>query len=268
VVRRGGTAPDLAGVEEHVGEFFDPALAATAVAGADAVVTTVHPMGSDRATQHRIGVEGTRSVARAARDAGVARLVHVSTAAVYRRGPDVGDIDESAALVDDTAGAYAVTKRDAETALGDVDGITRVLLRPPAILGPGPTSVWNTLRPDTMRRSVDARRANPSATFGWVHVTDLADVAADVATGRVVGSADPGQGPVEGGCTALDVAAGPATARDYYGTVTRALGIDPVWDDDPAWTGRILAARAHAWGWAPSVDLAQALAEIEEGLRR
>ncbi|WP_123913721.1 NAD-dependent epimerase/dehydratase family protein [Georgenia muralis] len=268
VVRRAGTAPGLAGVEERVGELDDPALAATAVAGADAVVTTVHPMGSDRATQHRIGVEGTRSVARAARDAGVARLVHVSTAAVYRRGPDVGDVDESAALVDDAAGAYAVTKRDAEAALADVGGITRVLLRPPAILGPGPTSVWNTLRPDAMRRSVDARRANPSGTFAWVHVTDLAAVAADVATGRVTASADPDHGPVEAGCTALDVAAGPATARDYYGTVTRALGIDPVWDDDPAWTGRIRATRAHAWGWTPSVDLDQALAEIDEGLRR
>ena len=268
VVRRGGTAPELVGVAEHVGEFFDPDLAASVVDGADAVVTTVHPMGSDRATQHRIGVEGTRTVARAARDAGVARLVHVSTAAVYRRGPEVGDVDESAALVDDGAGDYAVTKRDAEAALGDVDRITRVLLRPPAILGPGPSSVWNTRRPGTMRESADARRANPGATFSWVHVSDLATLAADLATGRVAVSTDPEQGPVAGGCTALNVAAHPATARDYYGTVSRALGVDPVWEDAPAWTGHILTTRAHAWGWTPTVDLARATAEIEEALRR
>ena len=55
--------------------------------------------------------------------------------------------------------------------------------------------------------------------------------------------------------------------RDYYETVTRAVGVDPVWDDAPAWTGQIEADRAHAWGWTPAVDLDQALAEVEAGLR-
>ena len=82
VVRREGSAPALPGVEEWVGEFFDPELAAARRRGADAVVTTVHPMGSDRETQHRIAVEGTPVLARAARDAGVDRLVHV----LHRRG--------------------------------------------------------------------------------------------------------------------------------------------------------------------------------------
>ena len=45
------------------------------------------------------------------------------------------------------------------------------------------------------------------------------------------------------------------------------LGFEPVWDDAPAWTGRILAERARGWGWTPSVDLSKALAEIREGLR-
>src|ERR1700710_2643266 len=44
VVRRAGTAPALEGVEEWVGDFYDPDLAAAVVKGADAVVTTVHPM--------------------------------------------------------------------------------------------------------------------------------------------------------------------------------------------------------------------------------
>ena len=63
------------------------------------------------------------------------------------------------------------------------------------------------------------------------------------------------------------MAAGPATVRDYYETVTGALGVEPVWDDVPAWTGQILAGRAHGWGWTPTVDLARALAEIDAGLR-
>lgn len=267
VVRRPGAAPALAGVEERVGDFRDPDFAAAVVQGASAVVTTVHPMGTDRETQHRIAVEGTPVLARAARDARVPRLVHISTAAVYERSPGVGDVDEASPLVADDAHAYAVTKRDTDAALGEVDGMTRVILRPPAILGPGESSIWNSLRPAEIRDDEKARHAVPAQSFAWVHVDDLAALAADVASGRVAGSTDPGSGPVEGASTVVNVAAGPATARDYYETVTGALGVEPVWDDAPAWTGRILAERAQGWGWTPTVDLAQALAEIDEGLR-
>ncbi len=266
VVRRPGSAPALAGVEERVGDFHDPDLAAAVVQGASAVVTTVHPMGTDHETQHRIAVEGTPVLARAARDAGVPRLVHISTAAVYDRSPGVGDVDEESPLVADDANAYAVTKRNTDAALGQVDGFTRVILRPPAILGAGESSIWNSLRPAEIRDDEKARHTVPGQSFAWVHVDDLAALAAEVASGRVAGSTDPMRGPVEGACTVVNVAAGPATARDYYETVTRALGVEPVWDDAPAWTGRILAERAQGWGWAPTVDLTQALAEIHKGL--
>ena len=230
-------------------------------------MTTVHPMGTDRENQHRIGVEGTPVIARAAAAAGVDRLVHISTAGVYDRSPEAGDVDESAPLVGDDGGDYAVTKRDTDAALAAVDGITRVLLRPPAILGAGETSVWNSLRPAAIRDDERARHAVPGQTFAWVHVDDLAAFAADLASGRVATSTDPATGPVAGACTPVNVAAGPATVRDYYETVTGALGVEPVWDDAPAWTGRILAGRAHGWGWTPTVDLATALAEIDAGLR-
>jgi len=267
VVRRAGTAPQVAGVEEQVGEFHDPEVAAAVVGGADAVVTTVHPMGTDRETQHRIAVEGTPVLARAARDAGVGRLVHISTAAVYDRSPGTGDVDESSRLVGDGADAYAVTKRDTDAALAEVDGITRVILRPPAVLGPGPSSVWNSVRPAAIRDDEAARHAVAAQSFAWVHVDDLAALAADAASGVVPTSADPATGPVALGCTVANVAATPATVRDYYETVTRALGVDPVWDDGPAWTGRVLAGRARRWGWSPGVDLTRALAEVERGLR-
>ena len=267
VVRRPGSAPSLDGVEERVGELTDPDVAAAVVEGASAVVTTVHPMGSDRATQQAIGVEGTATIAEAAAAAGVDRLVHVSTAAVYDRSPGVGDVDEDSALVAGDANDYAVTKRDTDVALAGIGGPTRVLLRPPAILGPGDSSIWNTLRPATIRDDERARQANPEASFAWVHVDDLAAFAADLAAGRVAVADDPAKGPVEGECTPVNVAAGPATHRDYYGTVAAALGLDPVWHDRPAWTGQILADRARAWGWTPAVDLATALAEIDAGLR-
>lgn len=266
VVRRAGAAPRLPGLEEHVGEFGDPAFAAEACDGAAAAVTTVHPMGSDLETQRRAGVEANAAFARAAATAGVDRLVHVSTAAVYDRSPGVGDVDESAALVGDDANTYAVTKRDTDLALAAVDGPTRILVRPPAILGAGETSVWNTLRPAALRDDASARRVPASQSFAWVHVADLAAFLAALATGQIPSASDPGAGPVAGGCTAVNLAAGPATARDYYATVTAALGVEPAWDDSPAWTGQIVSDRARDWGWVPAVDLSAALAELAEGL--
>jgi 2-alkyl-3-oxoalkanoate reductase len=266
VVRRAGTAPELPGVAEVVGDFTNPDLAASVVSGATSVVTTVHPMSGNRATQHRIGVEGTPVLGRAAACAGVDRLIHISTAAVYDRTPAIGDVDESSALVSDDADDYAVTKRDTDVALGRVDGITRVLLRPPAILGPGPTSTWNTLLPAQMRDDDQARHTVAAKTFPWVHVADLASLAADVASGRVLDAPDLASGPVPGGWIPLNVASAGATQRDYFEAVTGGLGIDPVWDEAPSWTGQVRAERALGWGWAPTVDLAQALAEIVAGL--
>ncbi|MCR6031129.1 NAD-dependent epimerase/dehydratase family protein [Nocardioides sp. zg-579] len=265
VVRRAGTAPS--GVEERVGEFSDPGFAASVVDGASAVVTTVHPMAADRETQHRVGVEGTTTIARAARDAGVRRLVHVSTAAVYDRSPGADDVDESSALVGEDAGDYGVTKRDTDASLAAVEAITRVLVRPPAILGPGATSVWNTLRPGAIRENPAARRTAPDRSFAWVHVTDLATFLADVATGAVPDAEDPARGPVAGECTPVNLAAEPARARDYFGTVAEAVGVEPEWVEEPVWTGRIVADRARGWGWSPAVTLDAALTELAEGLR-
>jgi nucleoside-diphosphate-sugar epimerase len=267
VVRRPGTAPSGGGVEEHVGDFAEPGLAARVCDGADAVVTTVHPMYSNLQTQHRVGVEETPRLARIARDAGVDRLVHLSTCAVYGQPPGSDDLDESSPLVADDAGDYAVTKRDADAALAEVDGITRVLVRPPAIFGSGATSVWNTLRPRQVRDEAQARHEVPRRTFRWVHVDDLASLVADVARGRITTAPDPSQGPEAAGCTVVNVAGEPATMRDYLGTVTRALGVEPVWEDGPAWTGQIRTERARGWGWAPAVSLPEALAELDRDVR-
>lgn len=267
VVRRPGTAPRLPGVEEHVGDFAEPAFAATVVAGADALVTTVHPLGGDAEIQRRVGLDGTMVIAEAAVGAGVPLLVHVSTAAVYDRSPGAGDVDESGALVTDDSAAYGVAKRDVDAALGRLEGTTRVLLRPPAILGAGDTSVWNTVRPAQVRDDEAERHANPEQSFAWVHVDDLASIAADLATGTIAVADDPATGPVAGGCTPVNVAAGPATQRDYLSAVTEALGLEPTWDEGPAWTGQVVADRARAWGWRPRVDLATALEELRSGLR-
>ena len=78
--------------------------------------------------------------------------------------------------------------------------------------------------------------------------------------------ADLATGPVPRACIPLNVAAARGTQRDYFEAVTGALEVAPVWREAPAWTGRVLNDRARRWGWTPTVDLAQALAEIVAGL--
>ena len=265
VVRRPGTAPQ--GAHELVGDVADPELASRAVDGAAAVVSTVHPMGSDLQVQRAVGVDATAALARAARDAGVSRFVHVSTAAVYDRSPATGDVDETSLLVGEDAGDYPVTKRDADAEITQVRGLTRVLVRPPAVLGSAPSSVWNSRRPEAVRDGAPAT-AVAEATFAWVHVQDLVRMLTDLATGAVVDSEDPERGPVPGGCTAVDVAGEPAHQRDYWEAVTRALGVTPTWLEEPAWTGQYRTDRARRWGWTPRVGLAEALAEVQRDVGR
>ena len=267
VVRRPGTAPDLAGVEERVGDFADPAFAAQVVAGTDTLVTTVHPLGGDRDEQRRIGLDGTLAIASAAGDAGVPLIVHISTAGVYDRSPGAGDVTEESAYVSDDANDYSVIKRDLDEALARLGGTTRVLVRPPMILGPGESSVWNTVQPRAVAEDESRRHAVADATAAWVHVRDLAALTADVATGAIPVRDDVSAGPVIGGCTPVNVAGGPATQRDYLGAVCDALGVEPTWDDKPAWTGQIRADRAQGWGWSPEVSLDEALDELRAGLR-
>ena len=267
VVRRPGTAPDAPGVEEHVGDFGDAGFAAQVVAGSDALVTTVHPLGGDADEQRRIGLDGTIAIASAAGDAGVPLIVHISTAGVYDRSPGTGDVFEDSAYVPDDANDYSVIKRDLDEELGRLGGTTRVLVRPPMILGPGESSVWNTVQPAAIAEDESRRHAIADATAAWVHVRDLAAITADLATGAVPVRDDVSAGPVLGGCTPVNVAGEPATQRDYLGAVCEALGVEPTWDDKPAWTGQVRSDRAHGWGWAPKVSLDEALDELKAGLR-
>ena len=80
-----------------------------------------------------VNVAGSRNVARAAAQAGVKRLVHCSSSAVY--GSRVGIVNESTPLRPDSA--YARSKRDAEEEVLRESGDIAVVARITAVMGPG-----------------------------------------------------------------------------------------------------------------------------------
>lgn len=128
------------GVQMFDGSLEDPDAVRGALDGADAVVhlaAVVEPDGGDVERLWRVNVEGTKTVYRAAIEAGTTVFAHMSSAGVYgpprHRRPFVeGDAPNPAT-------AYQMTKWEAERALAEIDGAGTTLnvLRPAGIYGPG-----------------------------------------------------------------------------------------------------------------------------------
>jgi nucleoside-diphosphate-sugar epimerase len=106
-----------------------PAELDGALAGVDSVVHCA------RAYDPRVTVEGTRLLLERAREAGVRRVVYLSSVAVY--GDATGMVDE-ATPAQGVVTPYAQSKRDAETLCRQAAelGLEVVILRPTLIYGP------------------------------------------------------------------------------------------------------------------------------------
>jgi 2-alkyl-3-oxoalkanoate reductase len=134
----------LAGAEV-LGDVADPAAVARAVKGQDAVVhlaAKVDVVGSW--TQYaRANITGTRLVAEACRDAGVGRLVHVSSPAVAHAGAALAGVGAEPADPDRARGHYARSKALAEQVAlaADGPGLAVLAIRPHLVWGPGDTQL-------------------------------------------------------------------------------------------------------------------------------
>jgi nucleoside-diphosphate-sugar epimerase len=96
----------------------------------------------DEATMRAINVDGTRNVFEAARDAGVGRVVYLSSVVAYGAHPDNDlPLTETSPLRGTPAFNYSEHKRDVETWLWPwletVDGLEVAVLRVAPVLGPG-----------------------------------------------------------------------------------------------------------------------------------
>ncbi len=266
-VRRRDDHLDALGVEQHLGGF--EAVTPDLLGDVEVVVHAAATAGPDLATAAAVNVEGTRRLLQAAVEARTPRFVHVSTTSVYADpGEDVRVVDEDAPLVagdDEAAGPYARTKADADRLLlAEQGGPALAILRPPAVLGAGPTSTWGTRVPRAIAegRGFPAPRAK---TFAFVHIDDLVD--AIVAAGAL---------ETEGPEARTEAARGePLVANVVGGHVTVGEYLDAVVDlldgdlperpgtDEAAWTGRYATDRLpRLLGVAPHRSFRAGMAEI------
>jgi nucleoside-diphosphate-sugar epimerase len=123
----------LAGVESLRVDACDPAALGRALQGIDAVVNCV----AGDAKSIRAGAD---ALAQACAEAGCARIVHLSSMAVY--GLQEGEVREEAPL-DPTLGWYARAKCEAESRMASfaLNGGSVVLLRPGCVWGAG-SELW------------------------------------------------------------------------------------------------------------------------------
>jgi len=108
-------AVEAAGARAVQGDLFSPDLRA-GMAGCQALVHAAADTGHGlpSAAQHRTNVEGTRHVLSAARDAGIRRVVHLSTESVLLEGAALVQAHEQLPYPRRPAGGYSATKAEAE----------------------------------------------------------------------------------------------------------------------------------------------------------
>lgn len=130
--------PESPAVEAILADVRDLDAVQDASSGVDLVLHNVAqvPLAKDRDLFWSVNVAGTANVLLAARDQGVAKVVHTSTSAIYGI-PDTNPVDEDTAprpLED-----YGHAKLEAERLcrVAAADGLDVSIVRPRTILGPG-----------------------------------------------------------------------------------------------------------------------------------
>jgi 2-alkyl-3-oxoalkanoate reductase len=259
------TTDDLAtmGVEQEVVDLTDADAVRALLerlGDLDGLVHAAATAGSDLDEVRSANRDVTRALVDAALATGLPRLVHLSTTSVYDLEA-IGDaeVDEDAPLVttaswpDGDPVPYSLTKAEAE---GEVQraiaaGLSAQILRPPAVLGVGPTSTWGTRVPRRYRDGELPPRA-PATTFAYVDVEDLVDAVLASLEARST--------------VTCNVVGGHTTFGDYLTALRRALpapSATAAASPDTPWRGRYADRRLVAeLGVTPSRRFEASMARI------
>jgi len=201
-------------------DVLDPASLRIAFAGLDAVV---HCAVGDRATT----VEGTANVLKAAREAGLRRVVHMSSIAVY--GGATGAVDEEHDLIAVDGPGYAHWKSAAEAECRKAGQV--VILRPTIVYGAG-SQLWVG---QPARRILSGHWGRFGAAgegiCNLLHVADLAEAVLAALRTDVTGEAFNINGPTQ------------ITWNTWFSHLAAAMGHPELPEISPAtWRRRSLTA--------------------------
>ncbi len=189
-----------------------------------------------------VTVRGTENVLTAARSAGVARFVHVSSEAVLADGKPIIDADETRPLPATAVGPYPITKGLAERAVIAANGpeLATIVIRPRFIWGDGDTSLTPKLL-DTVKRG----------KFAWIggghYLTSTCHIA-NVVEGALLAAerGTPGQ-------LYFLTDGEPVDFRDFLSALFAAHRVGPVTRSVPRWLASTVASLT-SWMKLPPVS--------------
>jgi nucleoside-diphosphate-sugar epimerase len=219
------------------GDLDDRAAMQAGMAGADVVVHAAAYVEEHGPLANflRVTVTGTENALAAARAAGVARFVHVSTEAVLADGKPIVAADETRPRTTRPVGPYPLSKGLAEDRVlaANGAGLATVIVRPRFIWGAGDTN----LTPKIVELVKRGR-------FGWI------------GGGRYPTSTCHVDNVVEGTLLAAERGAPgeiyfltdgePVEFRAFLTQLLATLGVDPGHRSVPRWLARVVAAST---GW-------------------
>ncbi len=164
LTRRPQALPSSGSLERVYGDLSSAEALQELLRGCD---TVLHLAGTTNAPSRRryfeINADGTRMLARTAARCGVRRFLLVSSLAATVPG----------------ASAYAASKARAETELAAADIGERIVIRPPAVYGPGDSATFEIFR--GLARGFLVMPASARMRFSLLYVEDLADLLAELA---------------------------------------------------------------------------------------
>jgi nucleoside-diphosphate-sugar epimerase len=221
-----------AGAEPVRGDLDDVAVLAAGMAGCDVVFHAAAYVATTgrREDFMRVTVAGTEHVLAAALQAGVQRMVHVSTEAVLVGGPKMVRADETWPRPARPLGLYPLSKGLAEERVlaANSSALTTVIVRPRFIWGAGDTTLMPNL--------IAAVRAG---RFRWIgggrHLTSTCHVD-NVVEGMLL-AADRGQG----GEIYFLTDGEPVEMRAFMTAMLATQGVDPGDRTLPLWLARAAA---------------------------
>jgi nucleoside-diphosphate-sugar epimerase len=218
LVRSDAAAEKVRGAEIARGDLDAVEAMTAAMRGCDVVfhaAAKVEFWGDPRDFQ-RVNVTGTANVIRAARAAGVPRLVHVGTEAVYADGTPILDVDETRPLPARPIGLYPATKGAAEKLVLEANGggLATMVVRPRFIWGKGDTS----LLPQLVRSVREGR-------FRWINGGDYLTSTCHI-DNLIEGMLLAAERGRPGGVWFLTDGA-PVKMRDFMTAMLRSQGVEP-----------------------------------------
>jgi dihydroflavonol-4-reductase len=170
---------ERAGATVVRGDLSDRRALLTGMTGSEQVVHLAAAYSfwvPDRSVYRSVNVDGARNVMECALEAGVEKVVHVSTVAVYGK-PAERPFREDTPLGPVCFSEYAQSKREGDRIAWDLArsrGLPLVVVYPGGVLGPSDPKATGAYILNLMRRRLPATVFDRSP-FPWVHVADVAE---------------------------------------------------------------------------------------------